>query len=152
MAIRRRKITREKKQFEVSPADISTASDTELCDEPASAISVQLPKEPGEAATVAANATVQPADTVPDDLIQPIAQTKHASSPVSGNKRTGIQNRKLSILEIALIAGVILSTALLTYSLKIPSGTRRPTINARCEYTRFEPRFGQPTRCVRRLP
>jgi tetratricopeptide (TPR) repeat protein len=125
MAIRRRKITREKKQLEVSPADISTASDTELCDEPASAISAQLPKEPGgstslttgDAASVAANATVQPADTVPDDLIQPIAQTKHASSPVSGNKRTGIQNRKLSILEIALIAGVILSTALLTYSL-----------------------------------
>jgi tetratricopeptide (TPR) repeat protein len=99
MAIRRRKITREKKQLEVPLADTSKASE----------IFAQPTKELGNAASVPANATVQPTDTVPDDLIQPIAQTE--------NKRTRIQNRKLSILEIALMAGVILSTALLTYSL-----------------------------------
>jgi len=123
MAIRRRKITREKKELEVSPADTSKASDTERSDEPASAISAQLPKEPGDAASVPANATtVQPAVSLPALSLSkgpnpPMAQTEHASSPVSGNKRTGIRNRKLSILEIALIAGVILSTALLSYSL-----------------------------------
>ena len=99
MAIRRRKITREKKQLEVSPADTSTASE----------ILAQPPKELGDAASASVDAPVQPIDVVPDNLIQPIAQTE--------NQRTGIQSRKFSILQIALIAGVILSAALLTYSL-----------------------------------
>ena len=110
MAIRRRKITREKKQLEVSPADTSTASE----------ILAQPPKELGDAASASVNAPVQPIDAGPDDLIQPIAQAENQSaegetSPNGG--RTGIQNRKFSILQIALIAGVILSAALLTYSL-----------------------------------
>jgi tetratricopeptide (TPR) repeat protein len=110
MAIRRRKITREKKQLEVSPADTSTAGE----------ILAQPPKELGDAASASVNAPVQPIDAGPDNLIQPIAQAENQSaegetSPNGG--RTGIRNRKFSILQIALIAGVILSAAFLTYSL-----------------------------------
>ena len=60
MAIRRRKITREKKQLEVSPADTSTAGDTERSDEPASEILAQPPKELGDAALTPADVFVQP--------------------------------------------------------------------------------------------
>ena len=120
MAIRRRKITREKKQLEVSPTDTSTAGE----------ILAQPPKELGDAASASVNAPVQPIDAGPDNLIQPIAQTENqpaegetprlegreaCGSPNGG--RTGIQNRRFSILQMALIAGIILSAAFLTYSL-----------------------------------
>ena len=98
MAIRRNKPKREKKVL--NSADTPSASDlfvqppadTELCDEPASANQANTP-------------------------MQSSPQTEHASSPVSGNRPASIRKSKFAVTQKILIAGVVISTALLTYSL-----------------------------------
>jgi tetratricopeptide (TPR) repeat protein len=100
MAIRKNKPKREKKSLNVSPADTPSASelfvrppvDTELCDEPASATQ--------------ANTTMQSS-----------LQADTLRARLAANRPAGVQKSKFAITQKILIAGVFISTVLLTYSL-----------------------------------
>jgi tetratricopeptide (TPR) repeat protein len=117
MAIRRNKPKREKKLPNISPADTPSASE----------LFVQPPVEITEEAADVVNMSSQPADTELCDEpasetqtntpMQPSPQAEHASSPVLGNRPVSIRKSKFAVTQKVLIAGVIISAVLLTYSL-----------------------------------
>jgi tetratricopeptide (TPR) repeat protein len=105
MAIRKSKPKREKKVLSVSPSDTPAASE----------LFVQPPVD----SPVAANALSQPAQIQTDSQKQSFPQTQ--------NRPANTEKSKFYITQRVLLAGIIVSSALLTYSLVFsPSTTSNP--------------------------
>jgi tetratricopeptide (TPR) repeat protein len=110
MAIRKSKPKREKKSLNASPADTPPADSAPSTSSPqASDLFVQPPSETTEEAKASFNVFSQPAKATENTLTQSPQQTQ--------NRLISIISGKFPISQKVLLAGVILSTALLTYSL-----------------------------------
>jgi len=111
---------REKKSPELSPAPTPAEGQN----------SAQPPNETGNTTTGSADIPVQVSGVSPDSPIQSTAPAESGSIPIRNDSTSSLpqaksRRRKLSLLQKVLIGGVILSAALLTYSLvESPSGPK----------------------------